>query len=133
MFRGQIHFIGLGNTNAGISTLIGMKSPFVRRSLLVLIVYLLCYFWNSKLGKYVVIPSGETRSAFGNPSLVSMPDLAVWTPRFGRFESYLTIKGESAVRATTVGYIFCPLIYLDRRYFHKSFRVTDKQGFPLQL
>lgn len=132
----DVIFLGLAKNILVTFTMIQhlkvMRNRILRITSYVLLLYLLSYITNSALGRYLVIPSGETRFAFGKPTAVSMPDMAIWTPQFGRFESYLTIRGDRAVRATIIGYLFCPLIYLDRRFFHKSFRVTDQLGFPLE-
>jgi hypothetical protein len=93
--------------------------------------YFLGYVLNSYFGSYRWTASGHSRRAFGVPTLISSLDTKTWFPAIGGFDVYLTIHGQEATRGDLVGYVFSPLIRLDRRYFHRSRRVMDENGFPL--
>lgn len=106
---------------------------YYRRLTGCILLYLALYALNSTCGEYRVVASGNTRKAFGRPTGVSMPDVAHWFPLVGRFDFYKTIHGKVESRGSFFGYLFCPLIHMDRTIWHHSKKVINDDGFPLSI
>lgn len=95
-----------------------------RRSLLVLMiimsVYAQTYVILSFLGDRQQEITGAFRLAYKGYPLPAGPDALVWQPRFIYFNVRNSFDGSTVVESNFLGYMFAPLIYIDRWLFHKS-------------
>jgi hypothetical protein len=93
------------------------------RALAVLVAYLIVYPVFSINGGYALVQSGKIRYKFG----LSVSDLFEHMPYAMWYHERLTIKGKWVTDRDLGGWIFGPLIRLDRRYWHKTiFLFPDK-------
>jgi hypothetical protein len=81
-------------------------------------LYLGTYITLSCLGGYYFNQSGKFR--YRNMGL-SVSDISTWNPKGCRFQyRFKNIKGEDVSRGNDLGYLFAPLIMLDRRFVHPT-------------
>lgn len=90
--------------------------------LLVLLFYCISYIILSELGDYEITTSGKIRY---------IKDLAVmdrqkWKPKFVKGELFRDVKGKLVVKSCNfLGAFYSPLLYLDRKLFHKTIRYFE--------
>jgi hypothetical protein len=84
------------------------------------------------LGSYAVLSAngnwnwsqtGNKRYASG----LAVSDVERWHPAYARWERYTSVDGSARSRGNIIGYIFSPLIRLDRAFWH-----PDKSLFELK-
>ncbi len=78
--------------------------------------YLGLYIFLSYLGDYTPSQSGKRRHSGG----ISITDLEVWQPKFIVLNTYYSVDGLRSVKANIGGYLFYPLILIDRNTVHKT-------------
>lgn len=106
-----------------------MKAPRkVRRYLLALlavfVLYVGSYCWLSADGRYYFAQSGRVRNGVG----LSVSDIAMWHPKYLRWEWVTNVRGEQTSRGNMLGYVFCPTIILDRWLVHPTEQLIDPQS-----
>lgn len=75
--------------------------------------YLISYLPIRARGSYKLTQSGELRYGFG----LSMSDLRQWNPEGCWWQgSFRNIRGEISTRGNSLGYFYCPLIAIDRKF-----------------
>lgn len=80
-------------------------------------LYVGSYVWLSARGGYYFSQSGKWRwKGIG----LSVSDVAIWNPKFVRWEPFLNIYGEHTHRATLLGWFYAPLIVADRAWVHPT-------------
>ncbi|HEX2749901.1 MAG TPA: hypothetical protein VHM91_17970 [Verrucomicrobiales bacterium] len=52
--------------------------------------------------------------------ITAVADTYEWQPRYGSCQNFLSITGETSLRADALGYFYAPLILLDQRFIHRS-------------
>ena len=93
---------------------------------LVLTAYLVSYLILSALGGYRFDQSGELRYASAG---LSVSDLVMWHPAGCWYQRRLRgITGDHTSRGNFLGYLYSPLIVLDRALVHRTKRIIDKKG-----
>jgi len=103
-----------------------MRLPqFVRRSLVILflalVVYVGSYCCLSACGGYYFGQSGRVRYNFG----FAVSDVSMWHAKFTRWQRFQNNRGEEVTRGNTLGYLYCPMIILDRRLVHQTRPLFD--------
>jgi hypothetical protein len=82
--------------------------------------YLVSYSANSLMGGYYNMPDAD----FNSPPFYSFggtaPIYILWQPRFGHM---------SKRKVDVIGYIYYPLIRLDRTFFHKTKSMADEDFY----
>jgi hypothetical protein len=86
--------------------------------------YLGVYAVLSATGGYVEESSGEIRWSFG----LSVPDVLVWQPRFGRGYSVKSASGTDEWSCDAIGWIYYPVMVLDQQHIHPTIRFRDGNG-----
>lgn len=117
----------------------GPRKKVVKQTLIavgiLLAVYVGTYITLSCLGGYYFNQSGKIRyRSMG----LSVTDISTWNPKGCRFQyRFKNIKGEYVSRGNDLGYLFAPLIMLDRRFVHPTQVLfepedpTETDWFPL--
>ena len=82
-----------------------------------LLLYVLSYACLSAMGRYRARPSGEHRYA-GNG--MAMMDRSLWCPAGMVWERRKDISGNYVVEADPLGWLFLPLISIDRCLVHPT-------------
>jgi hypothetical protein len=102
--------------------------PFKRRRWLAIIacaltvlLYLGSYIAMSARGEWIYSQTGKYRYSFG----WAMSDVIRWDPAAAHWEPFRDIYGKDVSRGTPLGYLYSPLIRLDRRFIH-----PDKPALP---
>lgn len=72
-------------------------------------------------GEWTFSQTGKVRYSFG----WAMSDVVRWDPFGAHWEPFRDIYGKDASRGTPLGYLYSPLIRLDRKFFH-----PDRPLFP---
>ena len=91
------------------------KNKFkITKNLIALIAcgYLLIYLTLSYFGKYEISPTGEMRYSFG----LSITDRLQWDP----YGLVCRVSGTQSPDFNGLGFIYCPLIVIDRFIWHKD-------------
>ena len=83
-----------------------------------IVVYVVGYIINSSMGWYGRNPEMDGRDRYTGS--ISMANAIKWKPMLG---DWLVHDGDAW------GYIFYPMIKWDRKYWHKTHYVTDKDFF----
>ena len=83
---------------------------------ILLAVYVGIYIALSAAGEYRPTFSGKRRYTFG----LAVMDRSIWQPNGLRWERYKSIKGQSDTRGNVPGYLFSPLIVMDRALWHPT-------------
>tara|TARA_R110002049_G_scaffold201707_1_gene372427 strand:- start:800 stop:1138 length:339 start_codon:yes stop_codon:yes gene_type:complete len=85
---------------------------------ILLVLYVGVYITLSCLGGYYFNQSGKVRyRSMG----LAVSDISTWTPKGCRFQyRFKNTRGEYVSRGNEPGYLFAPLIMLDRRFFHPT-------------
>lgn len=98
------------------------KKKVLKEMLLALPIYLAIYVgvylylsWN---GAYRFNQTGQVRyRSIG----MATSDIVIWTPQGCWFQyKFKNIKGEYVSRGNELGYLFAPLIMIDRKWFHPT-------------
>ena len=84
--------------------------------LCLMLIYVLTYCVLSAKGSYYWRQSGKLRYNFG----FSVTDMIEWDPYGTVFHRQKGIDGHYFTRTNDPGYLFAPLIYVDRAVFHKT-------------
>ena len=85
-------------------------------------LYCISYIILSELGGYEVTMSGEVRYSFG----LTLMDCQKWKPKLIRGEIYRNVRGKLVIRSCNLlGAFYSPLLYLDRKIFHKTIRYFE--------
>ena len=79
-------------------------------------VYLGSYAILSATGEYVPATSGETRWFNG----LGVTDIRIWQPRFCHWHRWKSASGEMTFDANPGGYLYLPLILIDRAILHPT-------------
>lgn len=85
-------------------------------SIFLIAVYLCSYTVLSFLGSYVPAHSGHLRWDFG----LSVTDIRIWHPYAAHWQSYSNSKGEKTTKGDLLGYLYSPLILIDRALIHPT-------------
>ena len=86
--------------------------------LICLVLYVGVYIVLSCLGGYYYNQSGKLRYP---GILLAVSDISTWNPKGCWFQyRFINTHGESVSRGNDLGYLFAPLIMLDRRFFHPT-------------
>jgi hypothetical protein len=83
------------------------------------LIYMGSYCCLSACGGYQFRQSGRVRYGFG----LSVSDVSIWQPKFLRWQRFTNTRGEEVIRGNIFGYLFCPLIVVDRWLIHPTERV----------
>lgn len=102
---------------------------------LTITIYVGIYCILSYYGGYYFNQSGKVRyRSMG----LSVSDISTWNPKGGRYQArFKNIKGKYVSRGNDLGYIFSPLIMIDRKYFHPTETLIESKNsgetywFPL--
>ena len=89
------------------------------RLLATTLIYVASYCCLSACGEYQFGESGRVRYGFG----LSVSDLSIWQPKILRWQRFTNTRGEEATRGNIFGYLYCPLIVIDRWLIHPTKRV----------
>ncbi len=89
--------------------------------LLLLVVYIGSYAALSAAGGRQMSQTGKLRYGFG----LAVTDVERWQPAWAYWEPFRDVSGEDTSRGNFPGYIYSPLIRMDRRLFH-----PDRNLFP---
>ena len=103
---------------------VGRKRRRARRFLIGLAAYLLVYVGLSALGEYQNDFSGKRRW-FGG---LAWFDVALWQPRGMYFRVYIGVDGKRDVSGSPLGWIYSPLILVDRALVHPTISPFDDAG-----
>ncbi|MDF1746485.1 MAG: hypothetical protein P1V19_22500 [Gimesia sp.] len=81
-------------------------------------IYVVTYIILSSLGGYYYNQSGKVRyRSIG----LSVSDITTWNPKGCWYQAkFKNTKGIYVSRGNDLGYVFSPLIILDRKYFHPT-------------
>ena len=99
-------------------------APRRRRATLLLVAvvalvsYVGSYILLSACGGYVQTSSGDVRMSYG----LSIPDVLVWQPRFGKGCPVTTPGGQTEWNCNALGLLYRPLMALDQRFAHRTIR-----------
>lgn len=85
-------------------------------------LYAASYFALSLAGDYHASRSGRYRWKTAG---LSVADETIWHAKGVVWQPFVTVDGRSTHQATTLGYFYSPLIYLDRRFWHDSFNMFE--------
>ncbi len=103
------------------------RSRPLRRYLFAVVAGLLFYIGSysclSLSGQYAWSQSGRVRYAF----TLSVSDISIWQPKFLYWQRFINVKGEKTTRGNFVGYVYCPLIMLDRWWVHPTERLIARE------
>lgn len=67
----------------------------------------------------MLMASGKSR-----PIVWAARDVWAWHPRYGNFQSFLGLSGKSETACDFVGFLYSPMIGIDRRFVHRSIETT---------
>lgn len=87
-----------------------------KKTSLMLLAYVGSYTYMSAGGAYCFSQSGQIRYTSG----LSVSDVSIWHPRFLYWEPFQDIQGNSAIRGSTLGYYYSPLMAIDRYWLHPT-------------
>ncbi len=106
-----------------------LRRPIVRLLLVclsLLIGYVVTYVALSAAGGWRYSQTGRLRYAFG----FAASDVIRWQPAWAWWEPFRDVSGHDTSRGNLQGYIFSPLIRLDRRWFHPDREVFGPDLVP---
>lgn len=96
-----------------------------KRSLLALGALLILYVGSciclSAAGEYRFSQTGKRRYTFG----LSMTDVIHWYPKWLYWEPFRNVYDVDTIRGNFLGYVYSPLIRIDRAWFHPSNHFFD--------
>ena len=97
---------------------------FIVFVLTVLMIYIISYLPKRANGGYSFTQSGKLRFS---PTGMSISDLEMWSPKDCWWQpDFKEISGYRRSRGNTLGYIYSPLIYLDRLLFYPTKEIDKK-------
>ncbi len=99
-----------------ILTSLGSRRWLVSLSMM-FALYVGSYAVLSACGRYVVRPLGERR--WPGTGMAVM-DTSLWTPAGVRWERRRSVTGNYVYESDPLGWLFLPLLSLDRRYVHPT-------------
>lgn len=91
----------------------------LKKLLILLLIYVGSYVCLSSYGGYYFCQTGSLRYSSG----LSVSDVSMWQPRFLYWQRLQNVSGESTSQGTVLGYYYCPLIMIDRRWVHCTRRL----------
>jgi hypothetical protein len=94
------------------------------RALSVLAAYLLVYIVFSLFGSYAMVQSGKLRYRSG----LSISDLFEYMPYAMWYHEMLLIDGSIVIDKDLGGWLYAPLIRLDRYYWHKTIYILPNES-----
>ncbi|HEY2589212.1 MAG TPA: hypothetical protein VGI81_25940 [Tepidisphaeraceae bacterium] len=80
------------------------------------VVYVGSYVAMSAGGQWTWSQSGRLRYSFG----LSVTDVIRWQPALAHWEQFYDISGNDTSRGNVMGYLYSPLIQLDRSFVHRD-------------
>jgi len=86
--------------------------------------YFLIYAALAFNGQYDWSQSGHLRYGGG----LSVTDRVVWNPRLTWWEPFRDVTGQDTTRGNLLGYLYSPLISLNRQWVHPTQVLFDKDG-----
>jgi hypothetical protein len=86
-----------------------------------LLLYVGVYLVLSATGRYQPDMSGRRRWSFG----LALIDVDHWQPRGMYFRGFINVRGEPEVDANVLGWVYAPMIWLDRWLVHPSHEILD--------
>lgn len=98
-----------------------LKLRYLITAVIILAVYVGTYCLLSWNGRYWYRPSGEVRYGSGLAAF----ELAQWSPYGITFECRHGVDGKYITDGGVFGFIYSPLIYVDRRLVHKTRRYIE--------
>jgi hypothetical protein len=98
-----------------------MGLPKSRRTVLiaataVLFCYVASYLCMSAAGQWTFSQTGMRRYSFG----LSVSDIIRWQPAVAYWEPFHDIGGAQTSRGNLIGYLYSPLIRVDRAFVHRD-------------
>src|SRR5258706_7291802 len=87
-----------------------------------LVIYVCSYLILSAQGGWQWSQTGKLRYGFG----FAVSDVERWFPAWAHWEPFIDVYGDDTSRGDLQGYIYSPLIRLDRAWMH-----PDRQLVPL--
>ena len=91
-----------------------------------LFLYVVSYLCLTLRGAWYFTQSGELRYKWG----FAVSDLAEWRPQGLWWQAnYKFFDGTEGSRGNTLGYLYSPLIALDRTVWHKTKRILSEDDF----
>ena len=84
-------------------------------------IYIGSYLVMSALGTYEWTFTGKMRYSGGFP----VNDVRRWSPAGCELKTFISIKGSEKVDADGLGWLFYPLIRLDRAFVHRDEFLVD--------
>ncbi|MCA9072832.1 MAG: hypothetical protein KDA84_28105 [Planctomycetaceae bacterium] len=84
--------------------------------------YVVSYIALSAFGEYRPSPSGKRRYAFG----LAVMDRSLWQPKGMYWSRRLDLHGESTTEGSLLGYLYFPLIVVDRTYWHPTMHYFEE-------
>jgi len=98
--------------------------PFVLALFILGGLYVCSYVAMSAAGGYSYSQSGRVRYNAGQG--LSVSDLVMWHPKWTWYQNeFVDVSGKISSRGNTLGYLYSPLIILDRKVIHKTLLVDD--------
>ena len=96
----------------------------LRRAILVAAVaYIASYTVLSMCGEQVYCQTGKVRYGMG----FAVSDIAHWHPYGVYWEPFVYVSGQHGFRADPVGWVYAPLIWMDRRWVHRTEVIIDPE------
>lgn len=90
----------------------------------VISTYRLVYVAASVTGHYHWLQSGHLRYGGG----LSVTDRVIWNPRCMWWEPFRDVSGKDTTRGNSLGYLYSPLLCLDRQWLHPTEILFDNDG-----
>ena len=90
----------------------------------VVLFYVGSYCCLSASGGYCFGQSGRVRYGFG----LSVSDISIWHPKFLYWQRFTNVRGAKTTHGNILGYVYCPLIALDRWLVHPTEQLIDPQS-----
>lgn len=98
--------------------LTSFRSPRRLISLAIMLsLYVGTYSVLSANGRYIMRPSGERR---WNQTGMALMDTSLWTPAGVSWDRRRSVTGKYVYESDPLGWLFLPLLSLDRRYVHPT-------------
>lgn len=90
---------------------------------IILAIYVGSYSILSANGQYYGRPSGKRRLSFG----WAITDLYVWFPAGMTWERRKSISGDYVIDADPPGWVYLPLLLIDRKWVHPTGHYFDSE------
>jgi hypothetical protein len=103
----------------------GRRRRMFFRIVVGLLLYVASYSILSFNGRYLMRPSGEVRY---RSSGMAAFDLFLWHPTAVNWERRRSVSGEFIIDADLLGWLYFPLLAMDRRWVHPTVNIFDSAG-----